>query len=63
MVQALGGEVWRICRPGAQAPGEAGMHATERVLAELPNRAFDRVIENDGGLEELRVKVEAALWG
>ncbi len=60
-IRALGGEVWRITRPGAGAPEAAGMHATERVLAELPNRAFDRVIVNDGDLDDLRLKVESSL--
>lgn len=60
-VRALGGRVWRITRPGAGAPGAAGMHATERELAELPNRAFDRVIDNDGDLDDLRMKVESSL--
>ena len=37
------------------------MHSTERTLAELPNRAFDRVIDNDGDLDDLKRTVESLL--
>jgi len=60
-VRHLGGRVWRISRPGAGAPGPAGAHETERVLAELPNRAFDVVIDNDGGIDDLKRKISAAV--
>ena len=56
-VRRLGGEVWRInrsrtCRCGAPI---------DHRLAELPNRAFSRVIRNDGTLLELERRIMAAL--
>jgi radical S-adenosyl methionine domain-containing protein 2 len=60
-VRELGGEVWRVVRPGAGAPGSAAKHATERTLAELPNRAFDVVVVNAGTLEALEQQVKGAL--
>lgn len=60
-VVALGGKIWRILRPGARAPGSAAKHTTERTLAELPNRAFDVVLDNYGTHRELRRQVEVAL--
>jgi hypothetical protein len=60
-VRKLGGEVWRVVKPGAGAPGSAAKHATERALAELPNRSFDVVVVNAGTLEALEQQVKAAL--
>ena len=56
-VRELGGEVWRVIRPGPGAPGSAAKHATGRTLAELPNRAFDVVLANTGTLEILEHEV------
>jgi hypothetical protein len=55
------GGVWRVSRPGAGAPGSAAKHATERTLAELPNRAFDVVLANTGTLEALEHEVKRVL--
>lgn len=56
MVRALGGEVWRIVRPGFQ---ETGNHASEVAL---DSYTFDRVLVADT-LPELGVAVEAGLAG
>lgn len=59
--RARGARVWRIRRPGAGAPGRAGEHPTERVLAELADDQFDRCICNDGDLDQLHRTIAAAL--
>lgn len=48
---ALGGEVWRIERPGV---GPINNHVSE---SELKDYTFDKLIINDGTLEDLRNKV------
>lgn len=55
MVWSLGGEVWRIERPGAGAG-----YGSEHVSESLPF-GFDRVIVNDGSMEQLAVRVIGAL--
>lgn len=50
----LGGKIWEIQRPGA----EAGEHASEK---RLPDGWVDRVIVNDGDIELLRQRVLAGL--
>lgn len=52
-VRAHGGEVWWIERPGT----EQGPHASDRVIV---REHCDRVITNDGTLDQLRLQVEAA---
>jgi len=51
-VIALGGEVWEVKRPGTASDG----HASEQPL---PDELITVTIDNDGSLEDLRVKVEA----
>lgn len=46
-VKQLGGEVWAIVRPGLASDG----HATEVGVSDA---LVDRVIDNSGGLEDLR---------
>jgi hypothetical protein len=50
----LGGEVWRVDRPGTASDG----HASETPL---PNDLVTYVIHNDADLTELRYRVERAL--
>lgn len=50
-IRNLGGEVWRIIRPGVDA---INAHPSEHALADY---AFDRTIINDGSLDDLKVKV------
>jgi hypothetical protein len=52
-IGSLGGQVWRVVRPGAGAPGKAGKHETETDLAGLPDGRFGVVVRNDGGLSDL----------
>lgn len=61
-VRDAGGEVWRIRRPrlGATAPGIAG-HVSETEMADIPDDAFDAVIDNSGSLEHLREQLVAQL--
>lgn len=53
IIRAAGGEVWWIDRPGAAA----GPHASDRVIT---REHCDRAITNDGTLDQLRLRVEAA---
>jgi len=55
LIREMGGEMWMVRRPGVER--NTG-HASEGSLDEFD---FDRVIENDGTLDELRTKVLAAL--
>jgi hypothetical protein len=57
MVQSLGGTVWWIERPSC---GPLNGHASERSVG--PHNA-DRVIHNDGTLEDLRATVERVARG
>lgn len=56
-VEARGGQVWRVERPGY---GPANAHPNETALDGWP---FDRVISNTGDLVDLKLKVRAALVG
>lgn len=47
-IRSLGGEVWRIQRPGT---GPANGHSSEVALDEYQ---FDRILVNDGSLADLR---------
>lgn len=50
-VRERGGQVWRIERPGT---GPANDHESEHALSSYQ---FDRIIHNDGALQDLREKV------
>jgi hypothetical protein len=50
-IRAAGGEVWRVDRPGVTGDG----HVSEQRIE------ADRVIENDGTLDDLRDRVREAL--
>lgn len=54
-VKRLGGEIWRVSRPGFLP---ANAHHSEVALDDW---IFDRHFENDGTLEELQHKIEVAL--
>lgn len=56
-IKAGGGEMWKIIRPTAAHDGD---HASEGSLDNWDQ--FDVVIDNDGSLEQLRRKIDAALW-
>lgn len=60
-VKAAGGKVWRIVRPRSGLQGAAALHVSETEMAALPDAAFDRVIQNDGTLEDLEKKAADAL--
>jgi hypothetical protein len=55
-IRDLGGEVWRVQRPGVVFDG----HESERLAATAPDEYFDRNLINDGTLDDLREKVRAA---
>lgn len=55
MVKSLGGEVWRIERPGA-----GGDHGADHVSEAMPF-GYDRLIVNDGSMEKLADRVIEAL--
>lgn len=61
-VWRAGGEVWRIRRPSTDraAQGLAG-HASETEMDTIPDVRFQHVISNDGTLDNLRMKIHAAL--
>lgn len=54
-IKQLGGDVWRITRPGVEA---INSHPSEHAL---DSWAFDRVITNDGDLQDLKFKVSVAV--
>jgi 5' nucleotidase, deoxy (Pyrimidine), cytosolic type C protein (NT5C) len=56
-IKALGGQVWRIERPGYNP---INSHVSEVALDGYP---FDQVINNDGSIEDLIAKVGKALAG
>lgn len=58
MVRQLGGQIWQIRRPGYEAGGTG--HASDTDGSEFEP---DRVIQNEGGLEDLRATVLAAWEG
>jgi hypothetical protein len=60
-VRAIGGEIWRVTRPGSGLEGVAAMHQSEAEMASIPDDDFDEVIRNEGTLEYLRAYVHAAI--
>ncbi len=56
-IRAGGGKVIRVVRSGAGLVGATGNHASETEQAGIPDHHFDRVIINDGTLDDLREKV------
>lgn len=52
-IQAHGGKVVRVRRPGAGLGGAAGLHPSEAEMMTISDSEFDFVIENEGTLEEL----------
>lgn len=61
-VLAGGGEVWRIKRPLTDdAKAGIGGHQSETEMDSIPDDMFQRVIVNDGSLEQLKAKAAAAL--
>ncbi len=53
----MGGEFWLVRRPGAGAPGPAALHATEQELTVPDALAFDAIVENEGSLVDLALRV------
>lgn len=58
-VRSQGGQVWRVVRPG-NAPVNG--HSSETALPEDPD-FYDRIIHNDGTLQDLQATVLAAFNG
>lgn len=56
MIKSLGGQVWKIMRPGLIPPRD---HASEGSLNNWDG--FDHVIVNDGTVQDLREKIDALL--
>lgn len=56
-VERAGGKVVRIVRPGAGLVGSAGLHASEKEMAEIPDDRFAVVLENTGTIERFRNQV------
>lgn len=56
-VHRLGGRIWRVERPDAEIP-ESSNHETEGRLNSV---SFDRLLINDGTIESLYKKVDAAV--
>ncbi len=59
LIQAAGGKVIRIKRPGVEVP--AWQHASETEQMEIPDDEFDYVLDNDGTLDDLEGKVRELL--
>ena len=61
-IRKVGGNIWRVVRPGAGLVGPSASHKTETELTDV--MPFDRVINNAGGtLEELERLVARAITG
>lgn len=61
-VVAAGGEVWRIKRPDTDVTSSGIVnHASEMEMDSIPDSEFNRVINNDGSLSDLKTRVSAAL--
>jgi hypothetical protein len=56
-IRRAGGKTIRIVRPGAGLGGAAGVHPSEKEMSEVPDDAFDLVIENTGTLERFRALI------
>jgi ABC-type glutathione transport system ATPase component len=57
-LKSLGAENWLITRNESGAPGELCNHKTEREITSTPE-LFDRVIENNGSLDDLKLEIES----
>ena len=61
-VVAAGGQVWRIRRSETNdVQTELAKHASETKMDSIPDGEFNRVIINDGSLEDLQLKASTAL--
>ncbi len=56
-IKELGGQVWRIVRPGVEAANEEEL----RTIQEIDDTGVDWYVQNEGELEELRSVVENLL--
>lgn len=56
-----GAKLVRIRRPGAGLGGAAGLHASEQEQLQIPDSAFDAVIENDSTLEAFYQRLDAVI--
>jgi hypothetical protein len=56
-IKAAGGKVVRVVRPGAGLEGAAALHPSEVEMQSIPDSDFDRVIVNNGSLQDLKTKV------
>lgn len=58
-IRAVGGSVWRVVRPGVSCLGAStAQHSSERGISP---ELIDEVLMNDGSLESLEGRVDAAL--
>jgi len=55
LVKSLGGVIWRIIRPGYKIKDRKTSHTSE---TEMDNYDYDKVIINDGTIEDLYKKVD-----
>jgi hypothetical protein len=60
LLHALGGELWRVLRPGHHLEGPASQHPTEVACDTLQ---VNVEVRNDGALEELRASIDARRAG
>jgi hypothetical protein len=58
-IKEAGGLVLRISRPGAGLGGAAALHQSEVEQASIPDSAFDRVFQNTGTTDDLRLAIQA----
>lgn len=57
-----GGEIWRLRRPATDlASAGLAKHPSETEMDSIPDAEFHRVIVNDGGLDDLRMRLSTAL--
>jgi hypothetical protein len=60
-IKEAGGLVLRISRPGAGLGGAAALHQSEVEQASIPDSAFDRVFQNTGTIDDLRLAIQGFL--
>jgi hypothetical protein len=53
-LREAGARLVRVVRPGAGLSGSAGAHVSEMEQREIPDSEFDRILYNEGTLDDLR---------
>lgn len=60
-IKKAGGKLVRVIRPGAGLASDAGQHVSETQQKEIPDTAFDFVIDNNSSLHMLELLVDRTM--